>query len=251
MRNIVLISIFLIFVISCENTKIKNNLKIIKQDSLQKNEINQNIIFKNNFRSIDIDFPSAIELGKYEFPKKWQTKGLYYDENEELLKDTLNNIQDSILYRAGRYMSNFYDALSCDKTIKLPFIPFIKEEINENNFFKIDSAYYSGTFPIKNDVFSLEIYKNGNKYYSLKGDETTALVDYLTLVTKDKNTNKIIDYKVIYNYIYMMYEPKYCYFYIDNSLKIHLYFFNSDEIETRFEGIEKYKINEQGKFVKQ
>lgn len=39
--------------------------------------------------------------------------------------------------------------------------------------------------------------------------------------------------------------------YLDEFLELHLYFFDSDEIETHFENIEKYKINEQGKFIKQ
>lgn len=242
------------FLYSCNNKSQTSKKEVIIdtfKDSLQNNEINQNISFKNNFKLIDIDFPSTIKLEKYKFPKKWQTKGLYYDNNKEALKDTLNNIQDTILYKTRRCMFSFYDTLSCNKTIKLPFIPIIKEEINKEDFFKIDSAYYSGTFPAKNDIFVLEIYKNGNKYASLKGDETAAPVDYLTLITKNKKTNEIIDYKVIYNYIYMMYEPKYCYFYIDNSLKIHLYYFDIDEIESHFVKEEIYQIDKKGKFIKQ
>ena len=207
-------------------------------------------VLSNNEIQVDtkINLPIGFyKLIEYDFPNSWKNLESIDDNNPEFNIDNISKKgYDSISYFIESYYDKFYYSLKIDKQNKLNLIPSINKLIDSDKkgFFKIDSAYYSGTILNKND-YTIEIYKDGDKYKEMLGNENTAVINYLTIVSFDDKRN-IKDYKTIYHYNHKLYTYENTFFYIDENLDIILKDFDVDETETRFLGTRKYKINEKG-----
>jgi hypothetical protein len=168
-----------------------------------------------------------VDFTRHHFIKKW--------------KNTANN---AVYQRTATANNKYFERLANNPQRKLPLVP--RKDLTGDDYL-VDSAYYCKTI-FSTKKYTLNIYKSGSKYKDKMGDEMFAPVDYLVFVTMDSQ-QRIVDYLVCYYNVHRLYESAERYFYMNNGHHITLINFYVDEIDTSFKGIQKYLINNQGKFV--
>ena len=189
----------------------------------------------------------VIELTQYNFPFAWKNLKNIDDQNPSFnIRNISKKGYDSIFYFIHKNSTQYYDSLVTKREQKLPFIPKINDTINNNQSYKIDSAYFIKSFNTGN--ITVKLYKDGNKYATLAGDENIKIVNYLLLASFDKN-EKLIDTSIIFYNVHGLYDYNSRYFFIDKYLNIITKDFYVDETDTYYKGGHKTLINKEGKFI--
>ncbi|EKB58788.1 hypothetical protein [Bergeyella zoohelcum] len=191
-------------------------------------------------------------LVKISFPRQWDNLTELDDTNSNFnLHKTSKNGYDSLFYFIEKNNDQLYNGFQTNNKIKLT-VPLKYSQqllsLYDNNVV-LDKMYWVKT--IKNSSsYSVELYKNGNKYQSFLGSEREKVsFNYLSLVTHDKN-KKPIDYLLIYynNHDDILGYKRF--FYIDEDLKITMKDFVSDELTTKYLKENIFKISNEGYFTK-
>jgi hypothetical protein len=224
------------FLISCKN-----------QNTISESQISENKEIKNNFefsgsaRELNLPFGKR-EFIEYNFPKDWKFN-VYEDNKENPYSTKLNEI------------SIFYSNIMEDSIGKINYLPeshFLKNqnEVMYHNFEKsINEGYYHEFGRLKYQSINLIIFNK--PFHEVKEIKKEMGYFYGRIdLASVNNKGDIIDginisYSV--NYGFSAFERI---FLIDENLIIHLKDFSIGETEASYDKYLKYKIDNEGKFIK-
>lgn len=245
MKNLVLY-FFVLISFSCKKNLVQSTHvePSVNLDVQNKNNNNSQTLLKQPL--------GAKQLIEYDFPKEWENiVGIDDTDPNFSIANTTEKGFDTIFYFIEKNTDDFFNSLKYDKKQSVALSKTELEKLSKlyDNSVILDKAYYVDTI-LKTQYYSLNLYKNGDKYTSLlTGGNKKFTFNYLYLVTLN-NKDEMIDSKIIYYNNYDDFLSYKGFFFLDENLKLHLSEFTVDELKTKTCNRTHIEIKKNGMFEK-